>query len=422
MKPSSTLRLRKLYVDRFKALEQIELRIQGDFLVLIGPNGAGKSSVLQVLAFVHYFVQGKPDQFFSDRGWLADDTRSISTGSPFFSIALLLESDDGTSAVWHFSWGVRSGKTFRESLWIRESGSADLFPLFRYKSQPGKLNLTNIGEKEIPGLNPNGSIMSVLEIAHLHPRFASILTAIQAWATGILSLELLSPKEMRRGARGGATDLGHRGERLAGFLSSLDPARKERLTRRLALFYPALRTLETRRKRAGWIDLQLTESFSARQIGADHMSDGFMRLLALVSIPEFGENIRLVLLDEIEDGIDPHILTDLVEQIRRESATQLIATSHSPLLVNLFDPKDVHFMTRSEEGMSITASFDEIEHVRKHLEYRGIGEIWAQTSLTSLSAWIREAAASRMTKKTADEELLVTRDTELSVKHFMEGS
>jgi predicted ATPase len=41
-----------------------------------------------------------------------------------------------------------------------------------------------------------------------------------------------------------------------------------------------------------------------------------------------------VLLDEVEDGIDPHILPRFIGMIARESKVQLIVTSHSPVLVN----------------------------------------------------------------------------------------
>lgn len=62
-----------------------------------------------------------------------------------------------------------------------------------------------------------------------------------------------------------------------------------------------------------------------------------MRILALCAIPEFSDGCKLLLLDEVEDGIEPHILPKIIQAVVEESRAQFIVTSHSPLLVNFLN-------------------------------------------------------------------------------------
>ena len=176
--------------------------------------------------------------------------------------------------------------------------------------------------------------------------------------------------------RGG--DMGARGNHLAGFLAALTPDQRSRVVRRVGRFYP-LSDLTTVRKRAGWIDLVLAERFTNfSAIPSTQMSDGFMRMLALCAIPELPE-VSMVLLDELEDGIEPHILGRLVALVTRETAAQIIATSHSPILANLVGAKGLRLISRTPEGRTVAARIEDMPSFQVGAEYFGAGELWTNT-------------------------------------------
>lgn len=127
------------------------------------------------------------------------------------------------------------------------------------------------------------------------------------------------------------------------------------------------------------------------RISPIHMSDGFMRILALCAIPEFDENVSMVLLDEVEDGIEPHILPELIKFISSTSKCQFIMTSHSPYLVNFFDLEQVCFMARRNDGQTVMAKANEMEIFKEGAEYFGVGEIWANASLKTVSDAVKSA-------------------------------
>ena len=101
--------------------------------------------------------------------------------------------------------------------------------------------------------------------------------------------------------------------------------------------------------------------------------------MAICAIPEFGDAATLVMLDEIEDGIEPHILPELVGSVVTESPSQFVFTSHSPLLVNHFQPEDIHILARRPSGSVAACSFAALDHWNSGQEYFGPGELWSMT-------------------------------------------
>jgi predicted ATPase len=200
---------------------------------------------------------------------------------------------------------------------------------------------------------------------------------------------------MRHGARSAALQMGYQGKGLSGFLAALSPAQKDRIVKRLS-HIPSLKALHTIEKSAGWINLQIAENFpNSHNIPAEHISDGYLRLITLASLPELGDQVSLILIDEVEDGLDPHILPDLIENIHQEQLAQLIMTSHSPVLVNRFQPEQIRFVARDTNGAAISVGFHEINEIQKDFEYQGVGEIWFHTSSNTLEQWVRDAVSRR---------------------------
>jgi predicted ATPase len=390
------LQLRRLTIENYKALGHVDIQFDDKLLFLIGVNGAGKSSILQALSLVRYFAKGSTSAFFRDRGWKSLDARpKTSSVSPLraaanrdgtrrlparsLGIALALEHF-GNTVLWSFRWDYRSEQAVEENVWV--SGPQDRMPR-KILSFP-----TTVGDEgplaalSILGrLNLPGSVLSLVRSDTLgaSQRDTMLLRELRAWADGITSLELLNPSTMRNQLRGEGSDIGQQGGRLTSFLAALSSEAKDRVVRRMSHFYP-IRDLDTTRKRTGWIDMRIAESFKLiGRIDVSHMSDGFLRILALCSIPEF-EDDSLVLIDEVEDGIEPHILPQLIERVAAEAPSQLVMTSHSPLLVNYFEQRQIYLLARDRSGHTVGASAASLPLFQEAEGYLGTGEIWANAA------------------------------------------
>jgi len=399
------VKLKHVLFRGFKALRRLDLRFPGQMLVLVGSNGAGKSSILQATAFIQYMAKGQPERFFEDRGWTVGDVRCRVEGpKKYIGYNVHLELDGFGEVAWGVNWSPTTKLLEAESIWYKKSNDETPLKILSYS----RVNRSvSFGNKKIEGIRSTGSVLSFIDIKSLDNDHSFVIEAVKSWANGIFSLELLSPVAMRRGNRGANTDIGPRGERLGGFLAALSPEKKERLIARMAAFYP-VDDIETTKKKAGWIDLKIAENYAGLgKISASHMSDGFMRLLGIASIPEFGSEASLVLLDEIEDGVEPHILADFIELISGEASAQILMTSHSPILVNRFNPADVCFISRAKDGSTIAAGFDEIEEMKTGLEFFGAGEIWSQTSMVRIAELVKQVSE----KNNAEHDILLSKSS-----------
>lgn len=398
------MKLRRITIENYKALSHVDIAVREDLLFLIGGNGAGKSSILQALSIAHHFGQGMTGEFFKERGWKPRDAQpKVATVTPLrastsaegsrrlprrdLGMALAFEHER-RRLLWTFRWSYTTERSVEECVWVLDRGSSRPRRILSMPGAPDDDQLFSELMRRTQ-LDLSGSLLSIVKSASTitsDERDAELLEQLKSWLAGITSLELLSPASMRGRLRSGGGGIGAQGEHLASFLANLPPDAKSAIVRRMADFYP-IRDLDTTRKRAGWVDMRIAEAFKLiGRVDIAHMSDGFLRILALCAIPELKDAARLVLIDEVEDGIEPHILPALIERIALDSLAQLVVTSHSPLLINYFEPHQIYFLARNRSGHTIGAEAGELEPFRTGSDYLGSGEIWANASLNSLEA------------------------------------
>ena len=387
----NALHLRQISVQGFKSLENFSAHFQPNVTVLIGANGAGKSTILQFFSFIQSFISGSPLRFFEERAWAPKSIKSFISHSNQIQAELTFETHNHTQILWTFQWRITDNILCGENLKRKQQNQ--WIEVFTYLTeQQGAINRIQVDNEIIEGLRLSGSILAILDTNIIRDEESrTIAQALQEWGQGILALELMNPTAMRQGIFDAAWHFGHQGKGIARFLASLSTAQKERVVTRLSQFYPTLKALHTIQDKAGWVDVQIAEKFpNACPIHAEHISDGFLRLIAIASLPEISHQISLILLDEIEDGIDPHILSDLIENISQEQEAQWIMTSHSPVLVNRFDPVQVRFLARADTGETLSVGFDEIKEIQQDLEYQGVGEIWFHTTQSTIEQWLKK--------------------------------
>jgi predicted ATPase len=103
-------------------------------------------------------------------------------------------------------------------------------------------------------------------------------------------------------------------------------------------------------------DRRLAVQFRERGVGrpwnAGEVSDGTIQTLALL-VAIFDERSSMLVIEELENALHPWILRQLVN-LCIESPRQILLTTHSPVLLNLVDPRSVQLMWM-DEGRSFLA-------------------------------------------------------------------
>lgn len=86
------------------------------------------------------------------------------------------------------------------------------------------------------------------------------------------------------------------------------------------------------------------------------LSSGTLRIVALLALLRNPTPPPLIVIEEIENGLDPRTIHLLMEEIRiavDSGRTQVIATTHSPYLLNLLNLSEIVLVERDETGQPV---------------------------------------------------------------------
>lgn len=107
----------------------------------------------------------------------------------------------------------------------------------------------------------------------------------------------------------------------------------------------------------------LTEKHLSKTVSLESISDGTLRFLILLSILYNPEAGGLICLDEPDLGLHPDMIQILAEVLREavKDGKQLICSTHSPFLLNMFELDDIWIFEKGVDNQTIIKSKSEDE-------------------------------------------------------------
>jgi predicted ATPase len=379
--------IRRIQIDNFKSLDGFSLPPAGslplaNFTCLIGANGSGKTSVLQMFDYLAHLTGSDASQWIKDRGWSRSELRSkhLNQRIPGIRTSFFVELEiDGIGTIkWYGNFVFNGPGTIQEFIDVNEKKVLEV--------KRGRLQIYDdekASEIDLRALRFNGSSLGFLDEASLPQSLVRFKSAMQ----NIKSLELLSPAAMRASSRP-SDQIGWSGEYLAGFFSKLKPEVRNAIQGKLCEFFPSLVNLRNPSKRYGWRTLEAREE-KVPLVTSKHMSDGFLRILAIVSqIEQQDTSDTIILLDEIENGLHPELIERLVKYLLQTKA-QIIVTTHSPLILNYLSDEQARnsmvFLYRDHEGQTRSCRYFDLPSTSSKLGILGPGEVYVDTSIEQLA-------------------------------------
>lgn len=134
---------------------------------------------------------------------------------------------------------------------------------------------------------------------------------------------------------------------------------------------------------------------SDQAIPASQASDGVLIVLAYLALLYSPRQPRMLLIEEPENGIHPKRLQDVItilrELVQEQTTTQILMTTHSPYLLDLFQPDEVTVCTKDDDGAVTLTRLSDSETVRKQIGLFNLGEIWTSEGESAL---VDEGAAT----------------------------
>lgn len=379
--------IRRIQIDNFKSLDGFSLPPVGspplaNFTCLIGANGSGKTSVLQVLDFLCYFMRGDVRAWLQDRGWEGDILSSSFDSSPWalFDTSISIQLDPSIQAEWSVHYNEHASECDEEKIAV----NGDIF--LEVKDGDVTILEGNGPPRIITGLSLRGSALEALQVA----RAPNPLGAIkELFNRNIVTFELFSPNALKKQSPR-SKNIGRYGENLAGFTADLGDEVVARISERMREFYPSVQSIYLDQDLLSKLYRQNAKEKLLREaVPSSQFSDGFIRILAIVTqIESSPDSDRVLLLDEIEDGIHPELMEKLITYLSNSNA-QVIATTHSPLTLNYLSDdqarESVYFLYRNSEGRARACRYFDLPSTNKKLGILGPGEVYVDTAIEQLA-------------------------------------
>lgn len=386
--------IKSIYIDNFKALNDFSIDLK-PLTVLIGGNGSGKSTILQAIDLLCNIVKMDIDSYIQSRVWEPSDLKSqLSSSSKrqiTFRTTFELDIDGNEELIWEITFN--SNKTENKLFFTGEKvyNKTNKTTVLRYYSRNiERFNRLDGKNETLPNIDLTASFMKNIDEEKDKDKYPE-LCKIKRFLIQSDSFELLSTEKIRnRSSRGKTNDIGLGGEKLASFIHGLSNAQKSELNNRLKKYVPFVENVDTIAKgKPGWLEMSIYENFNnnATKVKSIYQSDGILRMIAIASIAEINKELGVVLLDEIEDGINPYLASSLVNDLKeicQNYNRQIVVTTHSTVILDYFEADSIVFIWRDESGKAYSKPLFLNKEMKEKLEYMYPGEVWLNMSETEI--------------------------------------
>lgn len=339
----------------------------GRMTVLVGPNGAGKTSVLQALHLLGKLAEQAPRQLLQDEWSPSDLLHRASQGPMRFEAS-------GTNAGLY--WGFSVSMTMPEPAapQPRDWGlifewSPKMQPLVSLLLEP-----RSITDEPISALRP-----------HYGPAVLYHFDARQIAAAAYSGEE--NP------------DVQSDGGNVAVVLAALKLEHEEvfsQIESELCRIVPSVQRIRVRRAKvagsSGIVGHKIIFDFhNAPDIPAHGASEGTLVTLALLTALFNPNRPRLLLLDDIDQSLHPEAQMQLVRELKqlleRFPDVQIVATTHSPYILDELAPEDVQAFVQRPGGGIASKRLSEHPQAAQMRGALTAGQLW---SLDPERRWVLE--------------------------------
>ncbi len=99
------------------------------------------------------------------------------------------------------------------------------------------------------------------------------------------------------------------------------------------------------------------------------VSDGFWKVLTILTAIEL--NPSIILIDELENSFHPEAIEYIVNELKNSNSV-VIATTHSPAVVDIVSPEDLILFEKDDEGKTVIKRVKDVDKVKRWLAEHGI--------------------------------------------------
>lgn len=349
-------------LQNFKGHLKTEVSL-GRMTVLVGPNGTGKTSVLQALELLTRLIEVGPGKGLRGDLHPQDLLHRASEGP----ISLLVSGMDADTS-WgldvqirvprphdpsevYLSWRVGEGGGYKSQesrrfldVWHEADPIRRAFgPAVLYRFDAGQIAAASFSDEERPAVAVDGGNTAAV-LAALKLENEEVFEQIEQELRKIVpSIQRIRVRRVR-GAQGTERHIGHK----------------------------------------IYLDFK-----GAPDVPAHAASEGTLVTLSLLTALCSPNRPRVLLLDDIDQALHPQAQMELMRELKRLLEgfpdLQIVATTHSPYVLDELDPADVRVFAMQEDGTIVCRSLDQHPQASKMKGMLTSGQLW---SLDPEKRWV----------------------------------
>lgn len=381
--------IKKLQVKNYKSLKNLDLEL-GRRNVLVGPNMSGKSNLIDCFKFLTQMCISGVSRVFLDRGGFSEVVWKGESDGPI-SFRLVIEQEANEE---------ESGKSYEYEISIAGSPTTGLISIERENLIVKTANLVSTlidlrnGQGKVthidgsPAFHPTSPGASALEFAVPGWEGMIVKNYISTWR-----YHRLLPALMKQPNAAIAQQfLMENGENFSSWFMTLQtryPTEFRSVKQVARDVFPELEEILTPPTQFATTYLISREKHLKRDVPIWQMSDGEIVFLAWLSLIFSPLGAPLFCIEELENHLHPKLLETLVEVLNQRQkelgthAAQIIATTHSPYLVDKVNLDDLIVVEKSNGATRCIRPASKIQ-LKELLEREelGLGELWYSGALS----------------------------------------
>ncbi len=370
------MRLQSVRIRNFKAIVDSKVVRLGPLTAFIGHNGAGKSSLIEALETYQAIVREGLDRAM--QRWLG-----IEHARHKGQEAKLRQGEPINPISFELALGPSPRKVSRIDMTVNNDPAANQMFIVDERVVFSDKTFVERSPKEAP--QSFGQSLSMLTSPAFY--LAELADTVWGWQFLALAPERMGhPVPQQRTA--GGVRLERDGSNIADYLLDLrrqDQNAFDGIVETMSYILPYARDLQasvtSELERKAW--LQLTEANF--KVPGWMLSTGTLRLLALLALLRHPKPPPLIVVEEIENGLDPRSIHLVVEEIRNavlDGVTQVILTTHSPYLLDLLTLDHLVLVERGRRGHPVFRRPADDAGPTKWAEDFAPGRLYTMGSLT----------------------------------------
>ncbi|MEJ7676533.1 MAG: AAA family ATPase [Segetibacter sp.] len=117
------------------------------------------------------------------------------------------------------------------------------------------------------------------------------------------------------------------------------------------------------------------------------LSTGTLRIVALLAVFRHPQPAPVVVIEELENGLDPRTIHLIISEIRNfieNTGSQVIFTTHSPYLLDLLNLNEIVFVEKTDSDVKFSKPGDNKE-ITEWAEKFTLGKLYTMSRLNKRS-------------------------------------